>query len=93
MTNMWFMESCRGAWKKEGLDLLEGHSFRIGGTTHHLMSGVDPWVVMVIGRWLLNTFLMYLRKVEEVLPNFISEAYDAVKCLPPACHGLYKIWP
>jgi len=81
MTKTWFMESCIGAWRKEGLDLLEGHSFRIGGMTHHLMSGVDPWVVMVIGRWSSSSFLMYWRKVEEILPNFISEAYDAVESL------------
>ena len=81
MTKSWFMDSCRRAWKKEGLDLLEGHSFWIGGTTHHLMSGVDPWVVMVIGHWLSSTFLTYWRKVEEILPNFISEAYDSVESL------------
>ena len=45
------------------------------------MSGVDPWVVMVISRWLSSTFLTYWRKVEEVLLNFISKAYDAVESL------------
>jgi len=49
MMKNWFMSLCRTAWKKEGVDVLGGHSFWIGGTTHHLMSRVDPWVVMVIG--------------------------------------------
>ena len=49
MTKYWFMGRCRTILKKESLDLLDGHSFQIGGTTHHLMSRVDPWVVMVIG--------------------------------------------
>ena len=81
MTKTWFMDSCRAAWKKEGLDLLDGHSFWIGGMTHHLMSGVDLWLVMVISCWSLNTCLTYWRKVEEILLNFISEAYDVVKSL------------
>jgi len=81
MKKGWFMDRCRGIWEKESLDLLDGHSFRIGGTTHHLMSGVDPWVVMVISQWSLDTFLTYWCKVEEILPNFISKAYDSVESL------------
>jgi len=48
---------------------------------HHLMSSMDPWVVMVIGCWSSNTFLTYWHKVEEILPNFISEAYNSVESL------------
>ena len=48
---------------------------------HHLMSSMDPWVVMIIGYWSSNTFLVYWGKVEEILPNFISEAYDFVESL------------
>ena len=81
MTRAWFMDRCRVIWEEEGLERLDGHSFRIGGTTHHLMSGIDPWVVMVIGRWSSKSFLTYWRKVEEILPNFISEAYESVESL------------
>jgi len=81
MTKYWFMGWCRAVWQKEGLDLLDGHSFRIGGTTHHLMSGVETWVVMVISCWSSNMFLMYWHKVKEILPNFISKAYDSIESL------------
>jgi len=81
MMKSWFMDRCRANWEKEGLDLLDGHSFWIGGTMHHLMSEVDPWVVMVIGCWPSNAFLAYWRKVEEILPNFISKAYNSVESL------------
>jgi len=30
---------------------LRGQSFKIGGTTHLLLLGIDPWIVMVQGRW------------------------------------------
>ena len=49
--------------------------------THHLMSGVDPWVVMVIGQWSPDAFLMYWYKVEEIPLNFISKACDSVESL------------
>jgi len=40
MMKNWFMSHCKTAWKKEGVDMLDGHNFRIGGTTHHLVSSV-----------------------------------------------------
>ena len=81
MTKVWFMDRCRVIWEEEGLERLDGHSFWIGGTTHHLMSGIDPWVVMVIGCWSYKSFLTYWCKVEEFLPNFISEAYESIESL------------
>ena len=61
--------------------MLDGNSLSIGGMMHHLMSSVDPWVVMIIGHWSSNNFLVYWHKVEEILPNFTSEAYDSVESL------------
>ena len=55
MTKDWFMGKCMEIWKKEGLDLLDGHSFKIGWMVHHLMSSVDLWVVMGISHWTLTT--------------------------------------
>ena len=81
MIRAWFMDRCRVTWEEEGLERLDGHSFRIGGMMHHLMSGINPWVVMVIGHWSSKSFLTHWRKVEEILPNFISEAYESVGSL------------
>src|SRR5882724_10374057 len=47
----WFLMQCDGIWAQEGLVLIKGHGFRISGTTHLLLLGVNVWVVMVQGRW------------------------------------------
>jgi hypothetical protein len=36
---------------------------------------------MIIGRWSSAAFLTYWRKIEEILPNLISEAYRSVESL------------
>src|SRR5882724_3032356 len=72
MRRSWFLAWCNEIWPREGLVSAKGHSFRIGRTTHLLLLGVDPWVVMVQGRWSSQSFLYYWRKCEEILPLFIS---------------------
>jgi hypothetical protein len=58
------------------MGVLDGHGLRIGGTTHLLLRGVDPWVVMKQGRWSSSAFLLYCRNVEEILPLFIGDSLD-----------------
>ncbi|KAJ7083038.1 hypothetical protein C8R43DRAFT_1142735 [Mycena crocata] len=41
-----FLGRCNEIWSAAGMGALNGHGFRIGGTTHLLLHGVDPWVVM-----------------------------------------------
>ncbi|SJL12301.1 uncharacterized protein ARMOST_15724 [Armillaria ostoyae] len=71
-----FLARCAQIWALDDLDAASGHSFRIGGTTYLLLLGVDPWVVMKQGRWSSKAFLLYWRKVEEILPLFIGDAMD-----------------
>lgn len=59
-----------------GLGCIHGHGFRIGGTTHLLLSSADPWMVMRLGRWTSKAFLRYWRKVSEILPLFIGNVLD-----------------
>jgi len=68
----WFINCCNNLWKKHGLESIKGHGFRIGGTTRLLLLGIDPWVVMVQGRWSSQAFLGYWRKCEEILPLFMG---------------------
>ena len=68
MMRKWFLERCNEIWALEKLDCMSGHSFHIGGTTH-LLLGVDPFVVMMQGRWCSNAFLEYWWHCEEVLPT------------------------
>ncbi|KAK0452512.1 DNA breaking-rejoining enzyme [Armillaria borealis] len=76
-----FLSRCSQIWSFDGLDAAGGHSFRIGGTTHLLLLGVEPWVVMKQGRWSSKAFLLYWRKVEEILPLFIGDAMDKFSSL------------
>ena len=91
MTKLWFMERCNEVWKTAGMESLAGHSFRIGGTTHLLSMGIDPWVVMVIGRWTSTAFVHYWRKIENIIPRFISSAHHSVSLsarMSRICQGL-----
>src|SRR5882672_11859124 len=51
MCRLWFLSRCNEVWEKDGLTVLSGHSFRIGGTTHLLLMGINPFIVMAQGCW------------------------------------------
>nr|GAT50782.1 reverse transcriptase [Mycena chlorophos] len=71
LTRPAFIARCNDIWSRAGMGALEGHGFRIGGTTFLLLKGVDPWIVMRQGRWTSSAFLLYWRSIEEILPLFI----------------------
>jgi len=77
MTREWFMSRCNEIWQIEGLGSLLGHGFRIGGTTHLLLLGVDPTIVMALGRWTSKAFLAYWRQCEQILAMFIGFSLDS----------------
>ena len=68
----WFLDCCNEIWKSAKLPTIMGHSFHIGGTTHLLLIGVDPFVVMVQGWWKSNAFLKYWCNCEEIVPTLIG---------------------
>jgi hypothetical protein len=70
-----FMDECRQIWSQEGLQLVDGHSFRIGGSVELLLAGVLPEVVAMLGGWTSLAFLLYWRHIKEILPMNISKAY------------------
>jgi len=73
----WFLARCNEIWSWEGLSLIKGHGFRIGGMTHLLLLGVDLWIVMVQGRWSLQSFLGYWHKCKEILPLSIGFSFQS----------------
>jgi hypothetical protein len=77
MTKSWFMDRCNAVWVAAGLPQMPGHAFRIGGATELLLQGIDPSVVATQGRWLSRAFLEYWRRIESILPLFISNAADS----------------
>ncbi|KAF5372038.1 hypothetical protein D9615_008037 [Tricholomella constricta] len=51
---------------------ISGHCFRIGGTTHLLLSGVPPDIVRMMGRWSSDSFLRYWRSLELIAPLYVE---------------------
>ena len=72
MKRSWFMDRCNDTWATSLIPKLTGHSFCIGGTTHHLLLGINPFIVMVQGRWKSDAFLSYWKNCKQILPLFIS---------------------
>jgi len=72
MKRSWFISRCNEVWSSNGEVPLTGHSFRIGGTTHLLLMGMDPFIVMVQGRWKSAAFLDYWHSCEEIIPTCIG---------------------
>ncbi|KAI0777839.1 hypothetical protein BD413DRAFT_448861, partial [Trametes elegans] len=76
MTRDWFLNRCNGVWMEAGLGKLTGHCFRIGGATELLLRGTHPDIVATQGGWKSKAFLEYWRKIESILPLFISKSFD-----------------
>ena len=70
-----FMDECRCIWNLAGLQLVDGHSYWIGGSVKLLLAGVPPEVVTILGGWTFLAFLLYWRQIQEILPMNISKAY------------------
>lgn len=64
-----FLKHCNDIWASCGLTQTTGHSFRIGGTSHLLLCGVDPDIIKKSGQWSSNSFLRYWRNLETVIPK------------------------
>jgi len=78
MTKAWFMSRTEQVWSAAGLsEKILGHRFRIGEATELLLRGTPPEVVATQGRWKSQAFLEYWRRIELVLPLFISRAHFA----------------
>ncbi|KAF7311332.1 hypothetical protein MKEN_01034900 [Mycena kentingensis (nom. inval.)] len=71
-----FMRRCNEIWKADGLLMVAGHSFRIGGSTELLMSGVPCEVVATTGGWSSLAFLLYWRRLEHIVLMHIGKAYS-----------------
>ncbi|CDO77642.1 hypothetical protein BN946_scf184946.g36 [Trametes cinnabarina] len=75
LTRDWFLARVNGIWNTNDLAQLTGHCFRIGGATELLLRGTHPDVVATQGGWKSKAFLEYWRKIEEILPLFISDSF------------------
>ena len=71
-----FMSFCADVWSAAALAHVLGHSFRIGGAVELLLAGVPPEIVAATGGWTSLAFLLYWRRMEEILPMSTSKAYQ-----------------
>ncbi len=71
-----FLARCNEVWAQGGHETMSGHCFRIGGATELLLRGTHPDVVAAIGSWKSKAFLEYWRKIEKIIPLFVSQASD-----------------
>jgi len=69
MHRNWFLAHCN--------EISAFHSFHIGSTTHLLLLGVNPFIVMVQGRWTTNSFLDYWQNCREIAKKSLGK-YDNI---------------
>ncbi|KAG2338158.1 hypothetical protein BDR05DRAFT_978282 [Suillus weaverae] len=75
MTRPWLLARCNHIWRDAGLLELTGHCFRISGASELLLRGIPLDVVAMQGRWKLCAFLDYWRKIESILPLFVTASF------------------
>ncbi|EIN06969.1 DNA breaking-rejoining enzyme, partial [Punctularia strigosozonata HHB-11173 SS5] len=71
-----FLARCNEIWAGAELEEVQGHGFRIGGTTELLLAGVAPEAVQKLGSWSSSAFLAYWRRVEIIVASNIAQAYS-----------------
>lgn len=72
-----FIDRSNQIWKSCGLTQTSGHSFRIGGTSHLLLCGVNPDIIKQSGRWSSDSFLRYWRNLDTVIPKHTSRLHKS----------------
>jgi len=75
LSRSWFLDRVNGIWQGRNMLDMYGHGFRIGGATELLLRGVPPDIVAAQGRWKSRAFLDYWRKIESILPTFVSQSF------------------
>ncbi|KAJ7584018.1 hypothetical protein C8J56DRAFT_952416 [Mycena floridula] len=68
-----FLKRCNEIWKRQDIQRFTGHSFRIGGTTHFLICGVNPEAVKSFGRWKSDAFHKYWRTLDALAVRHIED--------------------
>ncbi|KAJ7270219.1 hypothetical protein C8J57DRAFT_1226877 [Mycena rebaudengoi] len=72
-----FLDFSASVYLATRLELVFGHSYRIGRSLELLSAGVVPEVIMKLGGWSSLCFLIYWRRLEKILALAITRAWDA----------------
>ena len=79
LTKSNWLARCNEVWLAAGLAPLKAPAFRIGGCTELLLRGTNPDIVCIQGRWKSRAFFDYWRKIQKILPLFISNSFTAAR--------------
>ncbi|KIY73464.1 DNA breaking-rejoining enzyme [Cylindrobasidium torrendii FP15055 ss-10] len=88
LTKPSFLSQTSAIYKASDLSHVHGHSYRIGGSSHLLFTGVSPEVVMKIGGWSSLCFLIYWRKLELIVPAALVKAWGSKRAAFAVANGL-----
>jgi hypothetical protein len=84
LTKRAFLDRFNEVIALDGHDAVQGHAFRIGGTTELLRRGVAPDIVKMAGRWKSDSFLRYWRKLEEIAPLHLQDVAVSARHAAPS---------
>ncbi|KAJ7263686.1 hypothetical protein B0H12DRAFT_1201254 [Mycena haematopus] len=76
ITKDMFLRASTLVFRSAALEQVFGHSYRIGGSLDLLAAGVAPEVIMKLGGWTSLCFLIYWRRLAQILPLAITRAWD-----------------
>ncbi|GAA5895327.1 hypothetical protein JCM5296_002376 [Sporobolomyces johnsonii] len=74
LTYSWFTKRVNDILTKAGRRKLNGHSWRIGGSTFYLLADVNPDIVKKCGNWKSDAFLRYWRKITIIAAKNLMDA-------------------
>ncbi|KAJ7084922.1 hypothetical protein C8R44DRAFT_894032 [Mycena epipterygia] len=88
LTKDHFLRTTSAAYNTAQLATVFGHSYRIGGSVELLLAGVEPEIIMKLGGWTSLCFLIYWRRLEQILPDRITSAWASRFKHFASSHGL-----
>jgi hypothetical protein len=86
-TKAHFIAHTSSVYIAAGLETVYGHSYRIGGSVELLLAGVEPEVIMKLGGWTSLCFLIYWRRLEQIIPDRITTAWKSRIHAFASAHG------
>jgi hypothetical protein len=86
-TKAQFIAYTSSVYVAAGLETVYGHSYRIGGSVELLLAGVEPEIIMKLGGWTSLCFLIYWRRLEQIIPDRITTAWKSRMHAFASAHG------
>ncbi|KAI0075050.1 hypothetical protein K474DRAFT_1685524 [Panus rudis PR-1116 ss-1] len=76
LTRHMVLSRLKALTNEAGLEQLQGHGFRSGGTMEYILRGIPFEVVKTFGRWKSDAWQLYLREHGQILAPYIQADVD-----------------